>query len=190
MSTITVVKKNGYAAIASDTLTKWDYIKESAEYIANHEKIIRVGESYIGIAGSMTFGQSVRDYLSRPDIEIDLNSKEAIFATWTSLHRVLKEDYYLNPDEDEQSSFESTRAETLVANKYGIFGISAYRSVQEFTKFYACGGGCEFALGAMYAIYKEERYTAEEIARIGVEGSAEFDDSTGLPVVSYSLKLR
>lgn len=189
MSTITVVKKNGYAAIAADTLTKWDYIKESADYIANHEKILRVGESYIGISGSMTFGQSVKDYLSHPDTEIDLSSKEAIFATWIRLHRALKQDYYLNPDEDEQSSFESTRAETLVANKYGIFGVSAYRSVQEFTKFYACGRGCEFAIGAMYAIYNEERYTAEEIARIGIEGAAEFDDSTGLPVISYTIQL-
>jgi len=33
MTTIAVVRKNGYAAIAADTLTKWGSGKESAAYI-------------------------------------------------------------------------------------------------------------------------------------------------------------
>ena len=47
MTTISVVRKGGVAAIAADTLTKWGSGKESAKYIANSEKIIQVGDNYI-----------------------------------------------------------------------------------------------------------------------------------------------
>lgn len=190
MSTITVVKKNGVAAIAADTLTKWGYIKESSDYVANHHKIIRCGHSYIAATGSMTFGQALRDYLSGPGAELSLDSKEEIFSSWNRLHLVMKESYYLNAEEDEDDSFESTRASVLIANPAGIFGVGSYRAVQEFTKFYSYGAGCEFALGAMYVAYENGMYSAEQIARLGVEASAEFDDSTGKPVISYTVELR
>ncbi len=43
MTTVAVVRKEGVAAIAADTLTKWGSAKESAVYIANHEKILQRG---------------------------------------------------------------------------------------------------------------------------------------------------
>ena len=52
MTTIAVVRKNGHAAIAADTMTKWGTGKETAEYIINHSKILKVGGSYIGVTGS------------------------------------------------------------------------------------------------------------------------------------------
>ena len=54
MTTIAVVRKNGIAAIAADTMTKWGTGKESAAYIANNDKIVRAGDSYLGAAGSAT----------------------------------------------------------------------------------------------------------------------------------------
>src|SRR5262245_60791110 len=72
MSTITVVKKNGYAAIAADTLTSWGYIKQTSEYLLNHQKITEFGNSFIALAGSMTVSQSIRNYLAglknQPDL--------------------------------------------------------------------------------------------------------------------------
>ena len=44
MTTVAVVRKNGVAAIAADTLTKWGPVKESATYVVNHEKILHVAE--------------------------------------------------------------------------------------------------------------------------------------------------
>src|SRR3954462_9133064 len=46
MTTIAVVRKNGYAAIAADTMTKWGTGKETASYIVNHGKIFQVGNTY------------------------------------------------------------------------------------------------------------------------------------------------
>ena len=65
MTTIAVVRKNGYAAIAADTLTKWGTGKESAAYVANHTKIVRVGESHIAGSGTSTFKLILRDYFAR-----------------------------------------------------------------------------------------------------------------------------
>jgi ATP-dependent HslUV protease, peptidase subunit HslV len=62
--------------------------------------------------------------------------------------------------------------------------------VQEYSRFYASGSGTEYALGAMFAIYDDEDKTAEDIAKIGVEAGAEFDDGTSLPMNCYTIKLR
>ena len=45
MTTIAVAGKNGYVAMAADTMTKWGSAKESAGYIANHTKTIRVRDT-------------------------------------------------------------------------------------------------------------------------------------------------
>src|SRR5262245_65789396 len=54
MSTVIVVKKNGRACIAADTLVSWGSTKQSAEYLAAKSKIIQVGDSYIGVTGAST----------------------------------------------------------------------------------------------------------------------------------------
>ena len=189
MSTITVVKKNGVAAMAADTLTKWGYAKETATYVANHEKVLRLGDSYIGVAGSATAEHAIRDYFGRRKQQPRLQNATQIFRVFTDLHRALKDDYFLNPKDDDEDAYESSRSDVLILNAWGIFGVDSYRCVQEFTKFYAYGGGCEYALGAMFAAY-DGGLSAEEVARLGVEASAEFDDSTGAPVTSYSVRLR
>jgi ATP-dependent protease HslVU (ClpYQ) peptidase subunit len=190
MTSIAVVKKDGYVAIAADTLTKWGYAKESAEYVANHEKIFKLGGSYVGMSGSVGSGVALKIVLRRMGNKAKLNNVEDIFMTWNEIHRTLKDEFFLNPHESDERSFETSRMTVLIANPYGIFGIGEYRSVQEFTKFHAYGSGNEYAQGAMYAAYDEAGKSAEEIARLGVEAAVEFDEDTGLPIMSYALKLR
>ncbi|HEY9285044.1 MAG TPA: hypothetical protein VIP46_16450 [Pyrinomonadaceae bacterium] len=156
----------------------------------NHEKIIKVGSSYIGVAGSMTTDLALRMYFSKSGTKAKLNTVADIFMAWNKLPRVLKEEYFLNTQEDGDKSYESSRMDVLIANPYGIFGVGTYRSVQEFTKFYSYGSGCDYAQGAMCSIYNDAERTAEEIARLGVQAAAEFDEDTGLPITSYAIKLR
>src|SRR5207253_723381 len=113
------------------------------------------------------------------------------FRTFLALHPVLKERYFLVPEEDRRESdeFESSQLDILVANSRGIFGMTPLRWIEEYPRFFAKGGGDEYALGAMYAVYEDERLSAEEVARCGVEAAAEFHDGTGLPVISYAVKL-
>lgn len=93
----------------------------------------------------------------------------------------------MNPNEDEGDEFESSRFDCLIANKYGIFGLYCLRSVQDYSKFYSFGNGYKFALGAMRTVYDMD-FTSEQIARIGLETAADFDDSTDLPLEIYTLK--
>jgi ATP-dependent protease HslVU (ClpYQ) peptidase subunit len=190
MSTITVVKKNGQAAIAADTLTKWGYIKESSKYITNHQKIFRLGNNLIGIVGSMSVAQAIEDCLTNVKRRPVLNSTANIFKSWITIHERLKAAYLLNPQEDDDDPVESTQSDVLIANPYGIFGVSAHRSIFEYAKFYAYGSGHGYAMGAMYAAYEDGRFSAEEIARLGVMAAAEFDDGTDTPVLSHTLRLR
>ncbi len=189
MTTVTVVKKEGRVAIAADTLTKWGGGKESADYVANHEKIIRIGESYIAITGSATFKLILADYFSTLDAIPRLDSASDIFRIWNTMHGALKEQYYLQTGEDKEEDLESSRMDVLIANPRGIFGVAAHRTVQEFSRFYAYGSGSSYALGAMYAAYRAPSYDAEAVARLGVAAAAEFHDETGLPIQSFSLAL-
>jgi ATP-dependent protease HslVU (ClpYQ) peptidase subunit len=190
MTTIAVVRKNGYAAIAADTMTKWGSGRETAEYIVNHDKIFNVGNTYLGVTGNATFQSILRDYFSQPRVYARFDSPLEIFKTWQKLHTVLKQDYFLVPGHGEDDAIESSRMDVLIANARGIFGVAAHRTVQEFSKFYAFGSGGDVALGAMYAMYDDPKRSAEDIARAAIVGAAEFDDSTGMPVTSYAVKLR
>jgi ATP-dependent protease HslVU (ClpYQ) peptidase subunit len=190
MTTITIVRKAGRIAIAADTLTKWGCGKESADYVANHEKIIRVGNSFVAITGSATFKLILTDYFASLDEPPRLDSVGEIFRVWNTLHGALKEQYYLQTGEDKEEDLESSRMDVLIANPRGIFGVAAHRTVQEFSKFYAFGSGGDVAMGAMYVAYADPQRSAEDIARLAIEASAEFDDSTGMPVVVQTVKLR
>ncbi len=190
MTTIAVVKKNGVAAIAADTLTKWGTGRESAAYIANNNKLVRAGDSYIGAAGSATFKIIMGDYFAQRKVKARFDNTINIFRTWQAFHVALKDQYFLVTAGDKDDAIESSRFDALIINPSGIFGVGAHRTVQEYVKFYAIGSGTDVALGALYGVYDDPRRSAEDIARFAIEAAAEFDDATGLPVISHAVKLK
>jgi ATP-dependent HslUV protease, peptidase subunit HslV len=190
MTTIAVVRKNGYAAIAADTLTKWGSGKESAAYIANNTKIVKASDTYLAASGTATFKLILRDYFSQRGSPARFDTTINIFKTWQAFHAVLKERYYLVSVGEKDDTIESSKFDVLLANPHGIFGVGAHRTVQEYRKFYAIGTGTDLALGAMYAAYDSPKLSAEQVARLAITAAAEFDDATGLPAVSHAVKLR
>lgn len=184
MSTIVVVKKNNETVIAADTLTTYGNTKESADYVVNHEKIFKYTDNYLGVSGSASLAIAVQDYLTQSRKKVSFETVSEIFRFGLALHRELKENYFLRPDDEED--FETFRGDILIANKKGIFGLSAYRYVQEYTRFYANGSGSPYALGAIFAVYNTEK-TAEDLAVLGVEAGVEFDDASGLPITIYKI---
>ncbi len=187
MSTIVIVRKNGKAVIGADTLTTCGNTKESAEYVRNHQKILTFKENFIGISGSASLQVAVGDFLTRQKKIRSLGNIQDIFRFGLELHKALKDEYFLLPDDEED--FETFHGDMLIANRKGIFGLSSYRFVQEYTKFYANGSGGDFALGAMFAVYKEEDMSAREIAEIGALAGAEFDDGSSAPLTFHELEL-
>ncbi|MBI2925619.1 MAG: hypothetical protein HYY24_07940 [Verrucomicrobia bacterium] len=190
MSTIVVVKKAGVACIAADTLTTLGNTKESARYIEQPTKIVKVGESYIASVGHASWELVLRSYFSDRKRKRDFHSTLAIFETVREMHRFLKEKYYLNPEAEKDADFESSQLDALIANAHGIFGLYSLRSVQAYTRFYARGTGAHYALGAMFAAYDDNTKDAEAVARLGLAAAAEFDDVTALPLDLFTLRLK
>lgn len=188
MSTIVVVRKNGRAAIAADTLAKDGYTMQRASLVTNHSKIVRVADSWIGYTGSSAWGAVLPCYFSSCKHAVRLDSVESIFETMTRMHPVLKTRYGMNPNSGENNQFETSRLSLLIANRHGCFAVYGDRSVTEFSTFYSFGAGFRVALGAMHVAYSRLD-DAEEIARLGIEAAAEFDEDTALPAEVHGVEL-
>ncbi|MBS1218130.1 MAG: hypothetical protein H6R21_1263 [Proteobacteria bacterium] len=190
MTTIVVVRKDRAVAIAADTMTKWGSGKETADYVLNHGKLLQVGDTWLGLTGNATFKTILADYFARPKVKPRFDTPLAIFRTWQALHAALKSDYQLLPGGHDDEPLESTRFDALIANRHGIFGVVAHRTVQEFSRYYAFGSGSNYAMGALHALHGSRSLDAETLARRGVEAAAEFDDATGLPIDSHRITLQ
>lgn len=190
MTTIVVVRKGKEAAIAADTLTTYGNQLESARYIKNNKKIVRYRDNYFALTGWSASQTVLEDFLLKSVEEIPFRNEKEIFNSYMLIHKDLKDKYFLKADKRDSDAFETSRANMLLANPSGIYALSEYRYVKELAKFYAYGSGSDYALGAMYVAYDDKSKSAEDIARIGIKAGAEFDDSTGLPMTCYKVKLK
>jgi ATP-dependent HslUV protease, peptidase subunit HslV len=186
MTTIVVVKKGNEVAMASDSLVTFGDTRLSGKYEEN-EKIIRVGDSCVGLAGTTAHFAVMRKLLTEmPNCR--LYSRAEVFNTFLKVHAVLKEQFFLNPKEDDSDPYESSQITALIANCTGIYGVYSYREVFVFDRFWGIGSGRNFALGGMHAVYDKLR-SAKAIAEVGVKAGIEFDKSSGGPhrLITYSL---
>ena len=188
MTTIVVVKKNGHAVIAGDTLTTFGSTRLASTHDAAPEKLLKHSDTYFGIAGSAAH-QLVLETLLKKHPEFKFHSREEIYESFRKIHPILKEEAFLNPKEEDDDPYESSQLTALVANAYGIFGVYSMREVFEFDNFWAIGSGRDFALGAMFAVWNSKK-SAEDIARVGVMAGAEYDTGTGLPMNLEVVKLK
>ena len=178
MTTIVVARKAGRIAIAADSLVTFGDLRLPAGYEAN-QKILRIQDSYIGIAGTTAHFTAFGKVLaSMPSLE--LHSREQVFETFLAAHARLKEEYFLNTKEDEGDPYESSQVTALIVNPSGMYGVYSYREVFCFERFWAIGSGRNFALGAMHACYGA-RDTARDIATVGLDAGIEFDRNSGGP---------
>jgi ATP-dependent protease HslVU (ClpYQ) peptidase subunit len=188
MTTCVVVKKNNQVAIAADSLVTFGDTRLSHSYEANN-KIFQVGESYITLAGTAAHFPVMRKLLTEMGEDCKLRTRDEVFETYSKVHQILKENYFLNTKEDDDDPYESSQITSLIANPYGIFGVYSYREVFSFDRFWGIGSGRNFALGAMYAAY-DRAESARDVATIGVKAGVEFDKSSAAPFQIYSLDMK
>jgi ATP-dependent protease HslVU (ClpYQ) peptidase subunit len=187
MTTITVVKKGTSVAIAADGLTTFGDVRLARAYKGEHQKILDIAGSKVGICGSSAHHLVLTSAFSKLE-DIRFGSRMEVYETFRRLHPVLKEHAFLNPKEDDDDPYESSQITALIANASGIYGVYSYREVFEFDRFWGVGSGRNFALGAMHALY-DSPLTAGEIAAAGVEAGIEFDTASGPPVVTHEISL-
>ncbi|MBK9594291.1 MAG: MFS transporter [Rhodocyclales bacterium] len=187
MTTLVAVKKNGMAAIAADSLTTFGDTRLGRQYKGEHDKILEINGSFIGLCGSSAHPLVISSLLPKLE-DARLGSRMEVYETFRRLHPILKEQGYLNPKEDEDDPYESSQITALIVNNTGIYGVYSYREVFDYDRFWGIGSGRNFALGAMFAAYDRCR-TAADVAKIGVEAGAEFDTATQGPIVLHTVKL-
>ena len=187
MTTLVIVKKNGVAVIAGDSLTTFGGTRLTPDYDASWQKVIQHGDTYFGLAGSAAH-QLVMESLLKRTPGLSFHGKLAIFESFRKIHPLLKDEHYLNPKEEEDDPYESSQLMALIANRSGIFAVYSMREVFEHTRFWAIGTGRDYALGAMYTVYDQAK-SAEEIATVGIRAGCEFDTSSQLPMTLHSIKL-
>ena len=193
MTTVVVVKKNGQVAIAADTLVTFGDTRLSNRFEAN-SKLFKVdtpsGPTYVGIAGTVAHFPVLRKAMvALPKDQLLLGSKDEVFDTFTRLHPLLKETFFLQTKEDDNDPYESSQFSVVIANATGIYGLYSYREIFEFNEFWGIGSGRSFALGAMHAVWDKTK-TAREIATIGLTAGCEFDKNSGGPIEVFTLKLK
>lgn len=188
MSTVVVAQKNGRACIAADSLTSFGDTKQSAEFVADSNKILQFEDFYMGIVGSAAHQLVIRSLFKNHSDKFDFSSQLAIFETLKQLHPILKEEYFLNSKDEDEDAYESSRVDALLMTPKGIYGIYSLREVDQYTRFWAVGSGAEYALGAMHTVY-DRLESAEHIAHAGVTAGATFDNASALPLTSQVIEL-
>jgi len=189
MSTIVIVKKNGKACIAADSLTTFGDLRMSSDLDASSDKIQPHGDGYFGIVGSAAHSLVIESVITNKEVQLDFSGRMKIFESFRELHPILKEKYFLNPKDEDDDPYETSHIDALICNPEGIFGVYSLREVSEYNKFWAVGSGSEFALGAMHALY-ERLDSAEDIARAGVEAGCEFNSASAMPLTFYTVDLK
>ena len=187
MTTLSVVKKGDEVAIAADGLTTFGDTRLARSYKGEHDKILSIAGSWIGICGSSAHHLVLLSAFSKLE-NIRLGSRMDVYETFRRLHPILKDHAFLNTKEDDDDPYESSQITALIANSSGIYGVYSYREVFEFDRVWAAGSGRNFALGAMHALY-DTPMSAARIAEAGVAAGIEFDTSSGPPIVVHEIKL-
>ncbi|MFM9923299.1 MFS transporter [Variovorax sp. H27-G14] len=194
MTTVVVVRKGGQVTMAADSLVTFGDTRLSHRAEAN-QKIFTVedaaGQSLFAVAGAAAHFLVLQHALAaQPREQLLFGSKHEIFRTFTLLHPVLKESFFMQTKEDEHEPYESSQFTMLMANRSGIYGIYSYREVFEFKQFWAIGSGRSFALGAMHAAYDSKSRSARDVAEAGIAAACEFDRNSAPPVDVLTLKLK
>ena len=189
MTTVCVVRKGAQVAIAADSLVTFGDTKLPHGYESN-AKLFKVGESYFGMVGTTAHFPVLRKALTAlPKAELKLATRDEVFDTFLKLHPLLKEQFFLNPKEEDADPYESSQFTALIANRHGLFGVYSYREVFEFERFWAMGSGRSFALGAMFAGYDKLK-SARDIASLGIAAGCEFDKNSAAPVRLHTIKMK
>lgn len=189
MSTVLAACDAAEIVIGSETLLTQGETRLSDGY-GHNPKIYTVADSCIGLTGTVAHYTALIQALRDLGEQCQLWGAEQVFATFTKVHKKLKDDYFLNPKKQQDDAYESNHISAMVANGSGIFGVYAHREVLSFDRFWANGSGRGYALGAMHATWAAGggQPCAQTVARAGLAAAMEFDRASGGRMVLYRFR--
>ncbi|MHC4513984.1 MAG: hypothetical protein ACYTGW_04985 [Planctomycetota bacterium] len=178
MSILVAVRKGKTTVVAADTLTTFGSHKHPSH---NHavDKVRRVGTALMGASGWEIYNDILDDYVGTKRAP-SLTNEKTIFKFFVKLWSALRDRYNLVNDQchDRDTPFGNLDASFLIANRRGIYMVSGDLSISRFEQYAAIGSGADYALGALYHLYDQER-DAATIARKAVETAIQFNVHCG-----------
>jgi ATP-dependent protease HslVU (ClpYQ) peptidase subunit len=170
MTVAAAVQKNKCIVIGADTQTNFgDNGMPNDNYGVS--KILTINGSYIAGSGWGLYDNILNDLLqSKKNKNLKLSDEKTIFKFFNAFYFTLKEEYsYVNSQcNSDNTPFADLDSRFLITNKNGIFLVSAKISVHKFEKYYAIGSGCDYALGAVHALYDSD-LSATEICKKAIQ---------------------
>ena len=125
-----------------------------AHFYRDYTKLQRCGECWLGSSGwSATVDaleSIIRCHGAGPRLQLPV---AATFESARRIHRLLKDEYFVETQEEKEQPVESSQLDALIVGPAGIFEFESYRSVSEYARYWAIGSGKTLALGAMHAVY-------------------------------------
>lgn len=183
MTTIAAYKGDGWAVIGYDSRVSDEGGGRVYTLPSTLGKVSRRGEFLIGVAGDVRGLNAVAHIFSPPALpqkNVDLDK----FITATFIP-ALKSCFAEHGVGDDKSS----GCSLLVAVRGQVFEIGGeFEWCRDERGIYAIGSGGSFALGALYALAKEDMTitAAKRVMKIAVSISTELDAGSGLPVTVIS----
>ena len=188
MTVVVGVQKGARAVIAADSAQSDGGLLVPQRYYRGYLKLQRCGACWLGVAGWSATADALESIIRNHLEELDFGSRAAVFETTRVIHRLLKDEYFVETREDKEQPVESSQLEALIVGPGGIFEFDGYRSVSEYAHYWAIGSGATLALGALHASYDRYR-DPKDIARVAVAAACEFDDACLLPMDYRRVKL-
>ena len=189
MTVIVAVRKDGRAVIAADSAQSDGSMVVPAHFYRDYTKLQRCGECWLGSSGWSATVDALESIIRCHGQDLDFTSRRATFESARRIHRLLKDEYFVETQEEKEQPVESSQLDALILGPAGIFEFESYRSVSEYARYWAIGSGKTLALGAMHAVYARLSDPVE-IARAGVEAACELDEGCRLPMEYRCVDLR
>lgn len=170
MSTVVAVKKDNKVIVGADTQISWGNTKKGFAD-TKHTKLIKYKNyGVFAVVGLAAFDLPLQMFLL--DYDIKKVNKLTLFDLFCEFVTFAKTKHLTNSASTDSEFFAAYDLLFCSADK--IFHIDSQRSVDEMHRFWALGSGCEYALGAMQAVYKDD-FTATQIAGKALDAAGYFD---------------
>ncbi len=178
MSILVAVKKGKDTVLAADTLTTFGSHRYPAQN-QSVDKIRRLGSALLGSSGWEIYDDIINDFVGQKRSP-SLTNEKTIFKFFVRLWAALKDRYNLVNEQcdDRDTPFGNLDATFLIANRKAIYMVSGDLSISRFEQYAAIGSGSDYALGALYNLYDQER-NAATIARRAAETAIQFNVHCG-----------
>lgn len=219
MTTIVAVRKNGYVAIAADTLTTFGNTRLHASQDASHDKILHIGDSFIGVCGSAAHHLVLSSLLAKTSDAAMTRRREASGAGMAAKHILPQSAGFAGNVSDVQLNSKEAIFETF-RKLHPILKEECFLNPKEdeedpyessqITALIANTSGI-FAIYSMREVFEYTQYwaigsghefalgamhqaytrcdNATDIARAGVETGIAFDKNSDAPITIYNVKL-